>query len=128
MDGLRKIGMEVLEPQGAFYVYPNVGKYGLSSEEFCERLLNEASVAIVPGTAFGDCGEGYARISYAYSVKHITEAYGCPVISLSMKDDNDIMPVSSLDLTSLSADAVSVSETEENYYTLSFKAEGGTGR
>jgi len=74
VDGLRKIGLEVLEPQGAFYVYPYIGKYGLTSEEFCERLIEEEKVAIVPGTAFGDCGEGYARISYAYSVKHITEA------------------------------------------------------
>ncbi len=76
VDGLRKIGFECFEPEGAFYVYPNVGKFGLSSDEFCERLLYEEKVAIVPGTAFGECGEGFARISYAYSVKHINTALG----------------------------------------------------
>jgi len=74
VDGLRKIGIPCFEPEGAFYVFPNVGVFGMTSEEFCERLLYEAKVAIVPGNAFGDCGEGFARISYAYSVKHITEA------------------------------------------------------
>lgn len=74
VDGLRKIGIECFEPKGAFYVYPKIGTFGLSSEKFAERLLNEERVAIVPGTAFGDCGEGFARISYAYSVSHITEA------------------------------------------------------
>lgn len=74
VDGLRKIGIECFEPMGAFYVYPKIGTFGLSSEKFAERLLNEERVAIVPGTAFGDCGEGFARISYAYSVSHITEA------------------------------------------------------
>ena len=73
-EGLREIGIEVMEPEGAFYIYPYIGAYGLSSEEFCQRLLMEEKCAIVPGTAFGDCGEGYARISYAYSVKHIEEA------------------------------------------------------
>lgn len=74
VDGLRKIGIPCFEPEGAFYVFPNVGVFGLSSEEFCERLLYEYRVAIVPGTAFGDCGEGFARISYAYSLKHIAQA------------------------------------------------------
>ncbi len=74
LEGLRKIGIECFEPEGAFYIYPNIGKFGLSSEEFCERLLYEHKCAIVPGTAFGESGEGFARISYAYSVKHITEA------------------------------------------------------
>lgn len=74
VKGLRDMGIPCFEPEGAFYVFPNVGVFGLSSEEFATRLLNEAHVAIVPGTAFGDCGEGYARISYAYSVEHITEA------------------------------------------------------
>ena len=73
-EGLRQIGIESFMPEGAFYIYPNIGKFGLSSEEFCERLLYEERCAIVPGTAFGECGEGFARISYAYSVKHITEA------------------------------------------------------
>ncbi|MBP3919795.1 MAG: aminotransferase class I/II-fold pyridoxal phosphate-dependent enzyme [Clostridia bacterium] len=74
VQGLRAIGLECFEPEGAFYVFPNIGKFDLSSEEFCERLLYEHKVAIVPGTAFGACGEGFARISYAYSVKHILEA------------------------------------------------------
>lgn len=74
VKGLRDMGIPCFEPLGAFYVFPNVGKFGLSSEEFATRLINEAGVAIVPGTAFGECGEGYARISYAYSVEHITEA------------------------------------------------------
>ncbi len=73
-DGLCEIGLPVQMPEGAFYIYPYIGGYGLSSEEFCERLLMEEKCAIVPGTAFGECGEGYARISYAYSVKHIAEA------------------------------------------------------
>ncbi|MGM9679941.1 MAG: aminotransferase class I/II-fold pyridoxal phosphate-dependent enzyme [Eubacteriales bacterium] len=72
--GLRSIGLEVFDPQGAFYVFPKVGGFGMTSEEFCSRLLYEHGVAIVPGTAFGDCGEGFARISYAYSVKHISTA------------------------------------------------------
>lgn len=74
VEGLRKIGIDCFEPEGAFYVFPNIGKFGLSSEEFCERLLKEEGVAIVPGSAFGDCGEGFARISYAYSVEHIQKA------------------------------------------------------
>ena len=72
--GLAKLGIECCEPEGAFYIYPDIGKFGLSSEEFCQRLLVEQKCAIVPGTAFGACGEGFARISYAYSVSHITEA------------------------------------------------------
>ena len=73
-NGLSAIGLDSFEPEGAFYIYPHVGRFGLSSEEFCERLLYEHKCAIVPGTAFGASGEGFARISYAYSVKHITEA------------------------------------------------------
>ena len=74
LEGLRKIGIECFEPEGAFYLYPNIGKFGLSSEEFAERLLYEHKCAIVPGTAFGENGEGFARISYAYSLKHLTQA------------------------------------------------------
>ena len=74
LNGLRRIGVDCFEPQGAFYIFPDVRKFGLSSEEFCGRLLHEHRCAIVPGTAFGESGEGFARISYAYSVKHITEA------------------------------------------------------
>ena len=73
-EGLCDIGLETFEPEGAFYIFPKVGGFGMSSEEFCEKLLYEQRCAIVPGTAFGESGEGYARISYAYSVKHITEA------------------------------------------------------
>ena len=73
-EGLNSIGLECFEPQGAFYIFPKLSDYGLSSEEFCERLLREEGCAIVPGNAFGESGEGYARISYAYSVKHIDEA------------------------------------------------------
>lgn len=73
-EGLRNIGIECFEPRGAFYIFPKIGKFGLSSEEFCERLLFEHKCAIVPGTAFGKGGEGFARISYAYSVKHIKVA------------------------------------------------------
>ena len=74
VKGLRDIGIPCFEPEGAFYVFPEIGKFGLSAEEFCTRLLYENNVAIVPGTAFGECGEGFARISYAYSVRHITTA------------------------------------------------------
>lgn len=74
VNGLHSIGIDCFEPEGAFYVYPNIGRFGMTSEVFCERLLYEHSVAIVPGTAFGGCGEGFARISYAYSVAHITTA------------------------------------------------------
>lgn len=73
-NGLRDIGIDSFEPEGAFYIYPNIGKFGLSSEEFCEKLLYEHKCAIVPGIAFGAAGEGFARISYAYSVKHINQA------------------------------------------------------
>ncbi len=74
IEGLRKIGIDCFEAEGAFYVFPNIGKFGLTSDEFCQRLLREEGVAIVPGTAFGECGEGFARISYAYSVDHINKA------------------------------------------------------
>lgn len=74
LSGLRGMGIDVFEPEGAFYIFPEIGKFGLSSEEFCSRLLGEQRVAIVPGTAFGGVGEGFARISYAYSTKHITQA------------------------------------------------------
>ena len=74
VDGLRSIGFECFEPNGAFYVFPKISSFGMTSDEFCERLLYEQKVAIVPGNAFGACGEGFARISYAYSVKHITTA------------------------------------------------------
>ncbi len=74
VGALHDMGIDCFDPEGAFYVYPNISRFGMTSEEFCERLINEASVAIVPGSAFGDCGEGFARISYAYSVEHIGKA------------------------------------------------------
>lgn len=74
VNGLRSIGIDCFMPEGAFYVWPYIGDFGMKSERFCERLLYEGGVAIIPGTAFGACGEGYARISYAYSVRHITLA------------------------------------------------------
>jgi aminotransferase len=73
-NGLKGLGIESFEPEGAFYIFPNVGQFGLSSDEFCNRLLYEKKCAIVPGNAFGAGGEGFARISYAYSIKHITQA------------------------------------------------------
>lgn len=74
VDGLNRIGLPCFEPEGAFYVFPSLAKTGMDSETFCECLLQEERVAVVPGSAFGDCGEGFARISYCYSIKHITEA------------------------------------------------------
>ncbi|MBQ9940888.1 MAG: aminotransferase class I/II-fold pyridoxal phosphate-dependent enzyme [Clostridia bacterium] len=74
LKGLRNIGIDCFEPEGAFYAFPNISKFGLSSEEFCERLLYEHKVGLVPGTAFGECGEGFVRISYAYSLEHIQKA------------------------------------------------------
>jgi len=74
LGGLRKIGIECFEPKGAFYMFPSLKKFGLSSEEFCERLLLEQKVAIVPGNAFGAGGEGFARMCYAASQEAIKEA------------------------------------------------------
>ena len=75
LEGLETIGLPCFEPRGAFYVFPQVTQdCKMTSEEFCNRLLNENSLAIVPGTAFGECGEGFARLSYAYSVRHIAVA------------------------------------------------------
>lgn len=73
-NGLKSIGIEAFEPEGAFYIFPNIGSFGLSGEEFCSKLLYDYKCAIVPGNAFGAGGEGFARISYAYSIKHITQA------------------------------------------------------
>ena len=70
---LNEMGIESFEPKGAFYIFPKISQFGLSSEEFCSELLRRYHVAIVPGEAFGKCGEGFARISYAYSINHILE-------------------------------------------------------
>lgn len=71
VDGFRKMGLDCFEPFGAFYVFPSIQKTGLSSEEFAKQLLYEQKVAVVPGTAFGDCGEGFIRCSYAYSIENL---------------------------------------------------------
>ncbi|MFQ9515965.1 MAG: aminotransferase class I/II-fold pyridoxal phosphate-dependent enzyme [Eubacterium sp.] len=73
---LRDMGMDCFEPFGAFYVFPSIKKFGMSSDEFATRLLEEEKVAVVPGTAFGDCGEGFLRISYAYSLEDLKIALG----------------------------------------------------
>lgn len=74
LQRLRDMGLPCFEPEGAFYVFPCIAGTGMTSEEFCTRLLKEKHVAVIPGTAFGDCGEGFVRISYCYSLKHITMA------------------------------------------------------
>ncbi len=74
VKGFNDLGLTCREPKGAFYAFPSIQSTGLSSEEFCERLLYSKNVAIVPGTAFGDSGEGFVRASYCYSVEHIKEA------------------------------------------------------
>ena len=74
VHGFNKIGMDCFEPKGAFYCFPSIKKTGMSSEEFCERLLLSKKVAVVPGSAFGACGEGFIRVSYCYSTDHIKEA------------------------------------------------------
>lgn len=74
VNEFNRLGLTCFSPEGAFYVFPCIKSTGLSSEEFCERLLFEEKVAVVPGSAFGDSGEGYIRISYAYSLKHLMEA------------------------------------------------------
>jgi len=71
IHALRGMGLECFEPYGAFYVFPCIKSLGMTSEEFSTRLLQEEKVAIVPGTAFGECGEGYLRISYAYSIENL---------------------------------------------------------
>ena len=71
---LRNMGMDCFEPFGAFYIFPSIQKFGMSSDEFAERLLREKKVAVVPGTAFGDSGEGFIRISYAYSLDSLKAA------------------------------------------------------
>ena len=74
LKGLRDIGLSCFEPKGAFYVFPSIKETGLSSNEFCEQLLKEKSVAVVPGNAFGASGEGFVRLSYAYSIEKINTA------------------------------------------------------
>lgn len=71
---LREIGLDCFEPYGAFYVFPCIKEFGMTSDEFAAKLLEEEKLAVVPGTAFGDCGEGFLRISYAYSLERLKEA------------------------------------------------------
>ncbi len=74
VNGFNKLGLVCREPKGAFYAFPCIKSTGMTSEEFCEKLLYSKRVAVVPGTAFGDSGEGFVRASYCYSVEHIKEA------------------------------------------------------
>ena len=76
VDAFNKMGLHTFEPEGAFYVFPCIKSTGMSSEEFCEKLLYGKKVAVVPGNAFGDSGEGFIRVSYSYSVQHLTTALG----------------------------------------------------
>ena len=76
MNAFREMKLECFEPFGAFYVFPCIKEFGMTSEEFADRFLMEEKVAVVPGTAFGDCGEGYLRISYAYSLDNLKLAIG----------------------------------------------------
>ena len=76
MHAFKEMGLKCFEPYGAFYVFPCIKEFGMTSEEFAERLLKEEKVAVVPGTAFGACGEGFLRISYAYSLENLKLAMG----------------------------------------------------
>ncbi len=74
VSGFNSMGLDCFEPEGAFYAFPSIKSTGLSSGDFCEKLLYSNKVAVIPGTAFGDCGEGHIRCSYAYSLENINEA------------------------------------------------------
>ena len=74
INAFEEMHLDCFEPQGAFYMFPSIKRFGMTSEEFATRLLREEKVAVVPGTAFGDCGEGFLRVSYAYSLKSLKEA------------------------------------------------------
>ncbi|MBQ2152310.1 MAG: aminotransferase class I/II-fold pyridoxal phosphate-dependent enzyme, partial [Clostridia bacterium] len=74
VDSFNAMGLSCFEPKGAFYVFPCIKSTGLSSEDFASKLLLSKRVAVVPGNAFGDCGEGFVRVSYSYSLSHIKEA------------------------------------------------------
>ena len=76
IHAFEEMGLECFEPHGAFYMFPSIKRFGMTSEEFATRLLNEEKVAVVPGSAFGECGEGFLRVSYAYSLKSLKEALG----------------------------------------------------
>jgi aminotransferase len=74
INAFKEMGLDCFEPFGAFYVFPSIKKFNMTSDEFATRLLKEEKVAVVPGTAFGDCGEGFLRISYAYSIDNLKVA------------------------------------------------------
>lgn len=74
VEGFNRIGMDCFEAEGAFYVFPSIRSTGMSSEDFCQKLLHEKRVAVIPGTAFGKSGEGHVRVSYSYSVSHLVTA------------------------------------------------------
>ncbi len=74
VESFNKLGLTCFDPEGAFYIFPSIQATGLSSNDFCEQLLMDQKVAVVPGTAFGDCGEGFIRVSYAYSIEQINKA------------------------------------------------------
>ncbi len=74
VDAFRKMGLDCFEPRGAFYVFPSIKKFGMKSEEFCEKLLYSQKVAVVPGTALGESGEGFIRVSYCYSINNLNIA------------------------------------------------------
>jgi len=76
LEEFSKMGLDCFTPYGAFYAFPSIKRFGMTSEEFAERLLREQKVAVVPGTAFGACGEGFLRISYAYSIEDLKLALG----------------------------------------------------
>lgn len=76
LQRFKNMGLSCFEPEGAFYTFPCIKEFGMSSDEFASRFLKEEKVAVVPGTAFGDCGEGFLRISYAYSIEELKEALG----------------------------------------------------
>lgn len=76
LNAFSEMGLNCFEPFGAFYMFPSIKRFGMTSDEFANRLLREEKVAVVPGTAFGDCGEGFLRISYAYSLENLKEALG----------------------------------------------------
>lgn len=74
VDGFNRMGLTCFDPRGAFYIFPSIQSTGMTSEQFCEELLQDQKLAVVPGTAFGESGEGFVRVSYAYSVDQINEA------------------------------------------------------
>lgn len=74
VEGFNRLGLTCFEPEGAFYVFPSIKSTGMTSNEFCEKLLAAERVAVIPGDAFGECGEGFIRVSYSYSIKHLIEA------------------------------------------------------